>query len=334
MVAPSWPSSVCRTDIAEDLDVNQAHANAALIRGYWPEANAAGLLSIVDRYHAPGVISYPPASASPEPLVGLDAYKRFVVERFYGTFPDLQTTIHELVAENDMVGIRVTAAGTQSGPLMGMPPTGKRVEFSGAELFRIRDGRIVEQWGEFDGVAILQQLGLMPQPDGDTSIGGSQLSVVGERTAEDNRSVGKGSAEANRAVVRHFYDLCFNRPDVEWVDELTTPDVALRHGGTMQDRATGKQLVAAFQAAFPDAKNAVELMLADEHGVFTRGLFTGTHRGEFMGLQPTHRAVRMSWMALDHVANGRITARWVEQDTLGLLAQLGALPAPTAAPAP
>jgi steroid delta-isomerase-like uncharacterized protein len=145
--------------------MNQAHTNAAIIRRYWPEANAAGLLSVVDRYHAPDVISHPPASASPEPLVGLDAYKRFVVEHFYGTFPDLQTTIHDLVADDDLVGVRVTAAGTHSGPMLGMPPTGKHIEFSGAELFRIRDGRIVEQWGEFDGIAILQQLGVMPQAE-------------------------------------------------------------------------------------------------------------------------------------------------------------------------
>jgi predicted ester cyclase len=237
--------------------------NAALMRRYWPEANEHGLLSIVDRYVAPDVVSHPPASASPEPLVGRDAYKRFVEAQFYGNFPNLKTTIEDLIADGEFVGLRVTASSS-------------RVRFSGMELFRLRDGRIIEQWGEFDGVAVAQQLGLMP-------------------TWEMPRLLAAVNGHATDAR------------DVQ---------------STM---ALGGQYV----QAFPDAHNEVDTVLSDGAAVLTRGVFTGTHRGDFMGMPATGKRVRMTWMVYDRMSGGRIAERWVEQDAVGLLQQLA--PAPQAA---
>src|ERR1043165_1593428 len=75
-------------------------------------------------------------------------------------FPDYQTVIDDLIAEDDKVVARITMSGTHTGNFMGIPATGKRVVFTGIYIARIADGKIVEHWGEEDGVSLLaQQIG-------------------------------------------------------------------------------------------------------------------------------------------------------------------------------
>jgi len=77
-------------------------------------------------------------------------------------FPDYQTMIDDLIAEDDKVVARITMSGTNTGSFMGMPATGKHVSFTGIYMARIANGKIVEHWGEEDGVGLLQQLGVLP----------------------------------------------------------------------------------------------------------------------------------------------------------------------------
>ena len=76
-------------------------------------------------------------------------------------FPDYQTIIDDLIAEDDKVVARITMSGTNTGSFMGIPPTGKHVSFTGIYIARIANGKIVEHWGEEDGVSLLQQLGML-----------------------------------------------------------------------------------------------------------------------------------------------------------------------------
>jgi steroid delta-isomerase-like uncharacterized protein len=77
-------------------------------------------------------------------------------------FPDLERTIEDLVAEGDKVVARWTAKGTHTGDFQGIPPTGRVATSSGITIFRIADGRIVEEWSESDMLGLLQQLGAIP----------------------------------------------------------------------------------------------------------------------------------------------------------------------------
>jgi len=76
-------------------------------------------------------------------------------------FPDYQTIIDDLFAEGDKVVARITMSGTHTGNFMGIPPTGKYVSFTGMYIARLANGKIVEHWGEEDGVSLLQQLGVL-----------------------------------------------------------------------------------------------------------------------------------------------------------------------------
>jgi steroid delta-isomerase-like uncharacterized protein len=82
---------------------------------------------------------------------------------FLAAFPDTEYTVEQQVDEGDYVVTRWTARGTQSGELMGIPPTGKTVEVTGIAIDRFSDGKIAESWGNWDTMGLLQQLGAVPQ---------------------------------------------------------------------------------------------------------------------------------------------------------------------------
>ena len=77
-------------------------------------------------------------------------------------FPDLSATIEDVVAEGDKVSIRVSWRGTHKGEFMGIPPTGKKLDITNANLFRIVAGRLVESWNVTDRLRFMQQLGVIP----------------------------------------------------------------------------------------------------------------------------------------------------------------------------
>lgn len=76
-------------------------------------------------------------------------------------FSDFHLTIEDMVAQNDMVWIRMVARGTNDGPFMG-PPTGKAMAITVMDVCRFQDGRLIEHWGSPDRFALLAQLGLLP----------------------------------------------------------------------------------------------------------------------------------------------------------------------------
>jgi predicted ester cyclase len=83
---------------------------------------------------------------------------------FVEGFPDLQIRIEDAVGEGDLVAQRVHFEGTHTGEFQGLPPTHKKVSFSGLELNRFADGRVVEHWFQLDSLTLLQQLGLTVVP--------------------------------------------------------------------------------------------------------------------------------------------------------------------------
>jgi steroid delta-isomerase-like uncharacterized protein len=85
-----------------------------------------------------------------------------VVTLLRTAFPDLRVTIEDLIAEEDMVVVRVVTSGTHQGAVGGIPPTGKRVMFSAIQIYRIDAGQVVERWGEGDIFGLLQQLDALP----------------------------------------------------------------------------------------------------------------------------------------------------------------------------
>ena len=83
---------------------------------------------------------------------------------FRRAFPGFQTTVQDLVAEGDRVAALHTHYGTHTGEFQGIPATGKSTTVLGIEIFRVRDGQIVEFWHLDDFLSLMQQLGAVPGP--------------------------------------------------------------------------------------------------------------------------------------------------------------------------
>ena len=94
-------------------------------------------------------------------VVGRDGQRQFM-SAVLAAFPDLSFESRRLVGEGDVVVGRLRARGTQRGEFMGVPATGRSVDFDAEETYRLLDGEIVEQWVIMDVLGLLQQLGAIP----------------------------------------------------------------------------------------------------------------------------------------------------------------------------
>ena len=134
--------------------------NKAIVRRFYEEVVNQKKRAALDEVFDPNLVDH---FAPPGKPGGLEGAKQ-TLGMFLTAFPDLHFTVEDLIAEGDEVVARVTMSGTQHGAFMGIPPTGKHVTLSGTEIFRIADGRIVEQWAQFDVISALRQFGVVPPP--------------------------------------------------------------------------------------------------------------------------------------------------------------------------
>ncbi len=84
-------------------------------------------------------------------------------QAIFAAFPDFRFTVEDMLAEGDKVTIRYFATGTHQGPFMGIAPTGKKIILKGISIYKIANGKLVESWGAYDRMSLMQQLGAIPQ---------------------------------------------------------------------------------------------------------------------------------------------------------------------------
>ena len=89
---------------------------------------------------------------------------RGTVEWLLKQFPDLHFTVEAIVAEGDLVAVRLLGEGTNLGPMGPVPPTGKRFSSRSSHWFRIADGKLAEHWATRDDLTAMMQLGLVQPP--------------------------------------------------------------------------------------------------------------------------------------------------------------------------
>jgi steroid delta-isomerase-like uncharacterized protein len=128
--------------------------NKDIVRRYQDAYNTANYESLADVVAA-DVRTPNIASGMPPGLEGAIAVHR---KTLLG-MPDYLTTIEDLIAEGDKVVARVRITGTHTGDFWGVPPTGRQVNLTAIYIVRIADGKIVEHWGEEDGMKVFRQLG-------------------------------------------------------------------------------------------------------------------------------------------------------------------------------
>lgn len=137
--------------------------NKELARRFHEEVWAKRNLDFIDEQIAEDFVGYDPSL--PEPVRGPDGVRE-TAERFQSAFPDAGVEIEQLVAEDDLLAIHRTLTGTHEGEFMGIEPTGAEVEVAGMAIYRLEDGKTVEEWQVVDMFGLLVQLGVVEPPSG------------------------------------------------------------------------------------------------------------------------------------------------------------------------
>jgi steroid delta-isomerase-like uncharacterized protein len=135
--------------------------NKAIVRRFFEEGPSKGNLSIANELLSPDFAIHVPLPASP----GVEGINE-IITTCRAAFEHLNVTIEDMIAEGDNVAARFTAHGIHKGNFMGLPATGKPITMTGIEIFRIKDGKIAELWGEANLLGLMQQLGIFPAPGG------------------------------------------------------------------------------------------------------------------------------------------------------------------------
>jgi steroid delta-isomerase-like uncharacterized protein len=210
---------------------------------------------------------------------------------FRAAFPDMRWTVEDVIADSDRVVDRWTMRATHQGAFGGVAATGRTVTWTGIDILRIVDGKIVDIWHE----------------EGDLS---QQLGTIGTAPAS--------VAEANKATVVRYFLESHNAPyDLAVIDETCDPAYG--------ERMT--QWLHMERAAFPDKHVTIEAALADGDQVALRWTFRGTHLGDFrtpVGIIPaTGRPIELTSTAIYRLVDGRIVEEQNTHDWLRLIEHLG-----------
>ncbi|MFT4468388.1 ester cyclase [Arthrobacter sulfonylureivorans] len=130
---------------------------SGLIERFYREVMEEGNLDLIDELGSENYTDHEePMPGQPS---GLDGIK-FYVKTFRSAFPDIKAkAIEPTMVDGDLEAARVVLTGTHEGELMGRAATGNTVEFSGIDIIRIQDGKVVEHWGLTDMLKLLQQTG-------------------------------------------------------------------------------------------------------------------------------------------------------------------------------
>ena len=130
--------------------------NKDAVRRMFDEVVNLGKLDLIDELFDPDF-----QSVTPQGTLDREAFKGYVAGWRAG-FPDIRCEVGDLIAEGDRVAWSVTARGTHSGEFMGIPPTGRTVDFDSLNIGQFRDGRGYRHKVLMDIPGMMAQLGLAP----------------------------------------------------------------------------------------------------------------------------------------------------------------------------
>jgi len=122
----------------------------------WNKGRAGAIDGLLDK----DAIVHGLANETGEPIVGLDAFREFH-QRSYNSFPDIVVTVDDTLAEGDKVVARCTVRGQHTGESLGFAATNKPIMITGIAIARVKDGKIVEAWNNFDFLTMYQQIGVV-----------------------------------------------------------------------------------------------------------------------------------------------------------------------------
>lgn len=221
-----------------------------------------------------------------------------IPKMFRGAFPDVQFTIESMVEDGDWIATRVTGRAQHIGrPFMGIPVSGHKLAWSSEGFFRLKDGKIVEHWGQPDMLGLYEQLSAKIEP---------------------------GSLDENRAIVAQYvYEV--NMQNYDAFDGLVVEDYVDHDPipGQKLGRAGLKDAYRTFSDAFADLWFTFEDLIAEGDLVVGRGVIEGTHTGHFLNMPPTSKKIKWTGTRMFRVRDGKVSEGWINFDLLTVFQQMG-----------
>jgi steroid delta-isomerase-like uncharacterized protein len=301
------------TPTKDIIKANKAIANR-IFEEIWNEGN----LDVADEILDSELVRHDSGNPSASGPVGREGFKQ-LVSVYRSAFPDIHWTINDMIAEDNLVASRWTATGTHQGELMGIPPTGASVTGTGISIVRIVDGKVKEEWADWDSLAMMQQLGVIspgrPSPDNYT------WGELSEMTGDP------GDPVANKALVTRFTEEVWNQQNLDVMDEIFIDEV-ISHNPPIDylydpsSLEVLKQGVTDYLTAFPDLHVVVEDTIAEGDMAVARWTVAGTHQGELMGIPATGNPISWTGHTMYRFADGKIVELWWAWDTLGMMQQI------------
>ena len=135
--------------------------NKALLRRAWDDIYGRGRLDSIEEFVMDDVVAHEPDGD----VRGVEDFRRYLTA-YLAAFPDTNATFDDVIAEGDKVVSRYTVRGTHEGATKEYgPPTGRQIVIEGITIYHFKDGKLAEMWDRYDNLAVLQQLGLMPEAE-------------------------------------------------------------------------------------------------------------------------------------------------------------------------
>ena len=136
------------------------------------------------------------------------------------------------------------------------------------------------------------------------------------------------SIATNKAIVRRYVEQVLNEKRHDLVEEFLTENIELHGSGIVPGLEVVKQWFTTYATAFPDGHTIIEDVVAEEDRVVARTTFNGTQQGEMQGIPATGKSVSIPSITIFRLDNGKIAEGWLVSDNLGMMQQLGVIPAP------
>lgn len=135
-------------------------------------------------------------------------------------------------------------------------------------------------------------------------------------------------SDSNELLIRRYFKEVWNAGKIEVLDEIIAPDY-INHNPGMPNPIPGpeglKPIVAGIRKAFPDLKYVIKNMVVTDDQVAVNTIMHGTHKGDFFGLAPTNKVIKVGQMQIERIVNNKIVEHWRITDELTMLRQLGQL---------
>jgi steroid delta-isomerase-like uncharacterized protein len=297
-------------------EITLEETNKAIAQRFWQEGWKEENQSLFDELCAYDLISNDPNL--PE-VIDLKTYKEHVALHVAAFPAEPAVEVEDMVAQGDKLAVRWTWQVTHQGEYMGIPPTGNSLILTGMTIHRLVDGKVAENWHQYDALGFLQQLGVVPPMGREDFTWGQPVEIA---------PAGSSDPEANMAIYRREAEELWNAKDLDVVDQIFSSDF-VNHDPAwpgVVDRETFRGWATAWLSKAPDMEIVIDDILAQEDKVIGRWTVRWTDVAGMEGVEPTGKQIKVTGMDICRIADGKIVERWWAKDILGAMQQMEVVP--------